>query len=88
MCHGVGRVRAQHAYYASFGYHVTNFFAASSRFGTPEDLKRLVDAAHSIGLAVIMDVVHSHASKNVADGISFFDGTDHQYFHGGAKVCC
>ncbi len=55
----------EHAYYGSFGYHVTNFFATSSRFGTPEDLKFLVDTAHGMGLLVIMDVIHSHASKNV-----------------------
>jgi 1,4-alpha-glucan branching enzyme len=71
----------EHAYYASFGYHVTGFFAASSRFGTPDELKALVDRAHELGLSVIMDVVHSHASKNVQDGINNFDGTDHQYFH-------
>lgn len=75
----------EHAYYASFGYHVTNFFAASSRFGSPEDLKELVDVAHGMGLLVIMDCVHSHASKNVEDGLGMFDGTDHQYFHGGSK---
>jgi 1,4-alpha-glucan branching enzyme len=55
----------EHAYYGSFGYHVTNFFAVSSRFGTPEDLKLLVDTAHGMGLIVIMDMVQSHASKNV-----------------------
>jgi 1,4-alpha-glucan branching enzyme len=55
----------EHAYYGSFGYHVTNFFGVSSRFGTPEDLKFLVDTAHDMGLLVIMDVIHSHASKNV-----------------------
>ena len=55
----------EHAYYGSFGYHVTNFFAVSSRSGSPEDLKFLVDTAHSMGLLVIMDVIHSHASKNV-----------------------
>ncbi|CAG7942356.1 unnamed protein product [Penicillium salamii] len=75
----------EHAYYASFGYQVNNFFAASSRYGSPEDLKELVDTAHSLGLVVLLDVVHSHASKNVIDGINEFDGTDHLYFHGGAK---
>ena len=58
----------EHAYYGSFGYHVTSFLAPSSRFGTPEDLKALVDAAHGLGLLVIMDLIHSHACKNVADG--------------------
>jgi 1,4-alpha-glucan branching enzyme len=75
----------EHAYYGSFGYHVTQFLAASSRFGTPEDLKYLVDAAHGLGLLIIMDCVHSHASKNVNDGLNRFDGTDHQYFHAGPR---
>ncbi|AMD20629.1 HDL115Wp [Eremothecium sinecaudum] len=71
----------EHAYYASFGYQVTNFFAASSRFGNPEELKELIDTAHGMGIMVFLDVVHSHASKNVTDGINMFDGSDHQYFH-------
>lgn len=75
----------EHAYYASFGYQVNNFFAASSRFGTPEDLKELIDTAHSMGLAVLLDVVHSHASSNVDDGLNMFDGSDHLYFHEGAR---
>jgi len=75
----------EHAYYASFGYQVNNFFAASSRYGSPEDLKELIDTAHSLGLVVLLDVVHSHASKNVLDGINMFDGSDHLYFHEGAK---
>lgn len=60
----------EHSYYGSFGYHVTNFFAASSRFGTPEDLKELVDTAHGLGLYIIMDLIHSHASSNVNDGLN------------------
>ncbi|WYZ37565.1 hypothetical protein EsH8_II_001071 [Colletotrichum jinshuiense] len=75
----------EHAYYASFGYQINNFFAASSRYGPPEDLKELVDTAHSMGITVLLDVVHSHASKNVLDGLNEFDGTDHQYFHEGAR---
>ncbi|PYH77361.1 1,4-alpha-glucan-branching enzyme [Aspergillus uvarum CBS 121591] len=75
----------EHAYYASFGYQVNSFFAASSRYGPPEDLKELVDTAHSLGLVVLLDVVHSHASKNVLDGLNMFDGTDHLYFHSGGK---
>ncbi|KAI9015855.1 1,4-alpha-glucan-branching enzyme GBE1 [Phycomyces nitens] len=75
----------EHAYYASFGYQVTSFFAPSSRYGTPEDLKELVDTAHSYGLTVLLDVVHSHACKNVADGLNMFDGSDHCYFHEGQK---
>jgi 1,4-alpha-glucan branching enzyme len=73
----------EHAYYASFGYQITNFFAISSRFGTPEELKSLIDKAHSLGLRVFLDLIHSHASKNVDDGINQFDETDHQYFHRG-----
>eukprot|EP01103_Thecamoeba_quadrilineata_P000087 TRINITY_DN10067_c0_g1_i1.p1 TRINITY_DN10067_c0_g1~~TRINITY_DN10067_c0_g1_i1.p1 ORF type:complete len:731 (+),score=131.59 TRINITY_DN10067_c0_g1_i1:108-2195(+) len=75
----------EHSYYASFGYQVTNFFAVSSRFGTPEALMEMIDAAHGHGISVYLDVVHSHASKNVADGLNQFDGTDHQYFHGGPR---
>ncbi|KAG6030591.1 1,4-alpha-glucan-branching enzyme [Claviceps citrina] len=75
----------EHAYYASFGYQINSFFAASSRYGPPEDLKELVDTAHGMGITVLLDVVHSHASKNVMDGLNEFDGTDHQYFHGGGK---
>ncbi|KAJ1927411.1 alpha-1,4-glucan branching enzyme [Tieghemiomyces parasiticus] len=77
----------EHAYYASFGYQVTNFFAASSRYGTPEDLKRLIDTAHGLGMTVLLDMVHSHASNNVLDGLNKFDGTDHCYFHEGPRGC-
>ena len=78
----------EHSYYASFGYHVTNFFAVSSRSGTPEDLKYLVDKAHSLGLRVLMDVVHSHASNNVTDGLNGYDvgqSTQESYFHTGDR---
>ena len=86
----------EHAYYASFGYQVTNFFAASSRYGisivimnnlvgTPEELMELIDTAHGLGITVLLDVVHSHACKNVLDGLNMFDGSDHCYFHEGAK---
>ncbi len=71
----------EHPYYGSFGYHVSNFYAASSRFGTPEDLKRLIDDAHKRGIAVIMDIVHSHAVKNENEGIGRLDGSVDQYFH-------
>jgi 1,4-alpha-glucan branching enzyme len=73
----------EHPYYGSFGYHVSSLFAPSSRFGTPEDLKAMVDAAHGVGLRVVMDIVHSHAVKNTREGLNNFDGTDHQYFHAG-----
>jgi 1,4-alpha-glucan branching enzyme len=75
----------EHPYYGSFGYHVSNFFALSSRFGTPDEFKSLVDAAHQAGLRVIMDLVHSHAVKNETEGLSRFDGTLFQYFHEGSR---
>ena len=75
----------EHPYYGSFGYHVSSFFAASSRFGTPEELKALVDAAHGAGVAVILDLVHSHAVKNEVEGLSRFDGSYSQYFHAGDR---
>lgn len=75
----------EHAYYGSFGYHVTNFFAVTQRCGPPEDLKELIDTAHGMGISVFLDLVHSHASSNSLDGIGMLDGTDHQYFHSGDK---
>lgn len=75
----------EHSYYASFGYHVTGFFGVSSRSGTPDDFKYLVNKAHSLGIRIIIDIVHSHASNNVNDGIKDFDGTDYCYSHAGAQ---
>lgn len=75
----------EHPYYGSFGYHVSNFFAPSSRFGTPEELKELIDAAHGMGIAVIMDLVHSHAVKNTDEGLGLLDGDPAQYFHNGDR---
>ncbi|MEQ8547048.1 MAG: alpha amylase C-terminal domain-containing protein [Cyclobacteriaceae bacterium] len=75
----------EHPYYGSFGYHVSNFFAPSSRFGTPYELKQLIDTAHGMGIAVIMDIVHSHAVKNIAEGLNEFDGSGGQYFHEGGR---
>ncbi|MGK5083941.1 alpha amylase C-terminal domain-containing protein [Bdellovibrionota bacterium FG-1] len=75
----------EHPYYGSFGYHVTNFFAVSSRFGTPEELKALIDTAHGLGLQVFIDLVHSHAAKNTNEGLNLFDGTETQYFYPGAR---
>ncbi len=75
----------EHPYYGSFGYHVSSFFAASSRFGTPEDLKSLIDAAHKAGIAVIMDIVHSHAVKNEVEGLGRLDGSYDQYFYGDSR---
>ncbi|MEL6193203.1 MAG: alpha amylase C-terminal domain-containing protein [Bacteroidota bacterium] len=75
----------EHPYYGSFGYHVSNFFAPTSRFGDPDDLKYLINKAHKMGIAVIMDIVHSHAVKNFAEGLNEFDGTDDHYFHPGGR---
>ena len=75
----------EHPYYGSFGYQVSNFYAASSWFGKPEDLKYLINTAHSMGIRVLLDVVHSHAVKNTAEGINMFDGTTWQFFHDGPK---
>ena len=75
----------EHPYYGSFGYHVSNFFAASSRFGTPEDLKALIDDAHAAGVAVIMDIVHSHAVKNENEGLGRLDGSYDLYFYGDGR---
>ena len=75
----------EHPYYGSFGYQVSNFFAASSWFGKPEELKYLVNTAHAMGIRVLLDVVHSHAVRNTAEGINMFDGTTWQFFHDGPK---
>lgn len=75
----------EHPYYGSFGYHVSNFFAPSSRFGTPDDLRKLIKTAHEMGIAVIIDIVHSHTVKNTVEGINQFDGSDAQYFHAGSR---
>ncbi len=75
----------EHPYYGSFGYHVANFFAVSSRFGTPEEFKALVDAAHGLGLRVVIDLVHSHAVRNEVEGIAAIDGFRETYFHAGAR---
>ncbi|KAJ1674140.1 alpha-1,4-glucan branching enzyme, partial [Spiromyces aspiralis] len=75
----------EHPYYASFGYQVSSFFAPSSRYGPPDDLKQLIDEAHGMGIVVFLDVVHSHACNNVEDGLNQFDGTDACYFHEGGR---
>ena len=75
----------EHPYYGSFGYQVSSFFAASSRYGTPEDLKLLIETAHANGIAVFMDLIHSHSVSNEVEGLSRFDGTLFQYFHEGIR---
>ena len=75
----------EHPYYGSFGYQVSNFFAVSSRYGTPEELKQLIDEAHGLGIRVILDIVHSHSVSNEQEGLGFLDGTEYQYFHQGKK---
>lgn len=75
----------EHPYYGSFGYHVSNFYAVASRFGDLNDLKHLINEAHKLGIAVVMDIVHSHSVKNWAEGLGNFDGSGHQYFHEGDR---
>lgn len=75
----------EHPYYGSFGYQVSNFFALSSRFGTPEEFKALVDEAHGLGIAVVMDIVHSHSVENEAEGLSKLDGQEDLYFYKGPQ---
>ena len=75
----------EHPYYGSFGYQVSNFFAASSRYGTGDELKTLINTAHEMGIAVLLDVVHSHAVKNTNEGLNEFDGTVYQFFHEGGR---
>ena len=75
----------EHPYYGSFGYQVSNFFAVSSRFGTPEELKRLINTAHDLGISVLLDLIHSHAAGNEIEGIARFDGTEYQFFHTGPR---
>lgn len=76
---------AEHPYYGSFGYHVSSFFAPSSRFGTPDELKQLIDAAHQMGISVIMDLVHSHAVKNEVEGLGNYCGDPNQFFYPGDR---
>lgn len=75
----------EHPYYGSFGYQVSNFFAASSRFGKPDELKDLINTAHNMGIRVLLDIVHSHAVKNTKEGINEFDGSEDQFFHAGSR---
>lgn len=75
----------EHPYYGSFGYHVSSLFAVSSRFGTPDELKELIDEAHGHGIAVIMDIIHSHAVKNVLEGLGMYAGDPGQFFHTGNR---
>jgi len=75
----------EHPFYGSYGYHVSSFFASSSRFGPPDDLKYLIDKAHEAGIAIIADMVHSHCVKNLHEGLNLFDGTEYQYFHEGDR---
>ncbi len=75
----------EHPYYGSFGYQVANFFALSSRFGTPDEFRFLVDEAHGMGISVIMDIVHSHSVNNTLEGISRIDHSEDLYFHPGSR---
>ncbi|KAK9673873.1 hypothetical protein RND81_12G195300 [Saponaria officinalis] len=75
----------EHKDYFTAGYRVTNMYAVSSRFGTPEDFKRLVDEAHGLGLLVFLDIVHSYSAADEMVGLSLFDGTNDCYFHTGKR---
>ncbi len=75
----------EHPYYGSFGYQVSNFFAASSKYGHSCELKELINTAHKMGITVLLDVVHSHAVSNTNEGLNKFDGTEYQFFHAGGK---
>lgn len=65
----------EHPLYRSFGYQVSNYFAPCSRFGTPDDCKQMIDAAHALGLSVILDIPHAHACANTEQGLYQYDGT-------------
>ena len=69
----------EHPYYPSWGYQITGFFAASCRYGSPQDLMYLVEQFHANGIAVILDWVPSHFPGD-AHGLYNFDGT-HLYEH-------
>ncbi len=75
----------EHPYYGSYGYHVANFYAVSSRFGTPDDLKKLIDQAHGLGIAVVIDLIHSHSIRNENEGIGNYDGDPELFFHSGDR---